>query len=143
MILAYRGLPVLPSVPLAEECVQAGGYVRNDDHVDGLFYRPFARWIESRFAISATVLPDVSAALIRTCIDRGDLAMISVHPWIRWHERMPPKRGGHLVLVTGTGHGYVQFHNPSGLPGQNQEHARIPVGTLNRFYAGRAILIHP
>ena len=66
----------------------------------------------------------------------------SVHPWIRWPERTPPARGGHLVLVTGIADGLLRLHNPSGLPGLNQRNALLRADDFARFAAGRGIVIH-
>ena len=143
MVLAHRDQPVPRSVPLAEECTRAGGYVRHPDRVDGLIYRPFAEWVGDAFGIKATVHGDLPYDEIIEMVRGGGLAIISVHPWIRWPERVPPGRGGHLVLVTGAGSGHLLIHNPSGLYGQSQRHTRIGLDDLDRFYAGRGVLIHP
>jgi hypothetical protein len=142
MILAHRGDPVPRSVPLAEECTRAGGYVRHPNRVDGLIYSPFANWIADRWGIKATVRAELPHTDIAETIHAGGLAIVSVHPWIRWPERTPPRRGGHLALITGAGPGHLLVHNPSGLPGQSQEHARVDLATFDRFYAGRGVLVH-
>jgi hypothetical protein len=69
--------------------------------------------------------------------------MISVHPSIRTPRQTPPHRGGHLVLVTGYDTDGLLVHNPSGLPGRSQRQARVGFGALDRFYAGRGIIIRP
>lgn len=143
MILAHRGQAVPAAVPLAEECTRAGGYVRHADRVDGLIYAPFTEWIASDFGIRASVHSELPTGLISDLVTDGGLAIISVHPWIRWPERTPPARGGHLVLVTGTEPGRLLTHNPSGLPGRNQRHAPVDLPVMDRFYAGRGIIIHP
>lgn len=142
MILAYRGDPAPPSVPLAKDCTRAGGYVRHPDRVDGLIYAPFVNWIGDRWGIKATVRAELPHADIADTVHAGGLAMVSVHPWIRWPDRTPPRRGGHLVLVTGASPGHLLLHNPSGLPGRSQHHARMDLATFDRFYAGRGVLIH-
>ena len=65
----------------------------------------------------------------------------SVHHSIRWPDRTPPRRGGHLVLVTGADDEHVRFHNPSGLPAVNQQDALVKLPDFARFYAGRGLLI--
>ncbi|MGH3826333.1 MAG: C39 family peptidase [Pseudonocardiaceae bacterium] len=139
MVLAARGETPPPAVPLARECLRHGGYVRRGDQLLGLIYTPFTAWIEPAFGLKSQVrtelLVDQLAAEART-----GLVMASVHPWLRWPERAPPHRGGHLVLVTGAGDDYLLVHNPSGLPGQTQEYARLPVATFARYYAGRGIV---
>jgi hypothetical protein len=69
--------------------------------------------------------------------------MASVHPWVRWPDREPPDRGGHLVLVVGTTPGALLVHNPSGLPGESQEYAEVPTEAFARFYADRGVLFPP
>jgi hypothetical protein len=143
MMLAYRREAVPPSVPLAERCTVVGGYIRHRRYVDGLIYVPFVRWIEGDFGIKATTHPELEAGQIVATVREGGLAMISVHPTIRTPWLTPSSRGGHLVLVTGYDEGGLLIHNPSGLPGQTQRHARIGFEVLDRFYAGRGILIRP
>jgi hypothetical protein len=143
MILAGRGLAVPPTVPLAEECTRAGGYVRHADHVDGLIYGPFADWIAERFDLKATVHQDLGFEEIAEMVHAGGLAMLSVHAWIRWPERAPADRGGHLVLVTGADEERLLINNPSGLPGQSQHYAPICRADLDRFSARRGMLIQP
>ena len=65
----------------------------------------------------------------------------SVHPWIRWPERTPPGRGGHLVLVTGVVDGMLRFHNLSGLPGISQSDALVGPADFARFAAGCGIVL--
>ena len=65
----------------------------------------------------------------------------SVHSWIRWPDRDPPARGGHLVLVTGAGRGLLRLHNPSGIPPASQRDALVPVTDFTRFYAQRGVII--
>ncbi|MGO8112790.1 hypothetical protein AB9E26_36485, partial [Rhizobium leguminosarum] len=38
----------------------------------------------------------------------------SVNSGIRWPEREPPSKGGHMVLVTAASDETIRFHNPSG-----------------------------
>lgn len=143
MILAHRGLPVPRTVPLAEECTRSGGYVRHADHVDGLIYGPFADWIAGEFEIKATVQEDLGFEEIADMVHAGGLAMLSVHTWIRWPDRTPDTRGGHLVLVTGADEGRLLIHNPSGLPEVSQQYAPIDREALGRFSARRGMLIQP
>jgi hypothetical protein len=88
-------------------------------------------------------LSDLPVGDITDHVHAGGRAMISMHRWIRWPERTPPSRGGHLVLVTGAEPDQPLLHNPSGLPGHSQQHAHVTLDDLDRFYAGRGLLIHP
>ena len=143
MVLGHRGEVVPRAVPLAERCTVVGGYIRHRTYVDGLIYAPFVRWIEGDFGIKAEVHPELDVGRIVDNVHDGGLAMISVHPTIRTPWQTPPHRGGHLVLVTGYDTGGLLVHNPSGLPGESQRHARVGFDVLGRFYAGRGIVIRP
>jgi hypothetical protein len=35
----------------------------------------------------------------------------------------------------------VKLNNPSGFPGRSQHHAPVPWTTLERFYAGRGVVL--
>jgi hypothetical protein len=67
--------------------------------------------------------------------------MASVNKWIRWPDRSPPERGGHVVLVTGGTGARIRLHNPSGLPGGSQRDAWVAVADFTRFYAGQGPVI--
>ena len=69
--------------------------------------------------------------------------MISVHPTIRTLEPAPVRPGGHLVLAVGADDDALLIHNPSGFPGESQQFARVPWRDLERFYAGRGVLLGP
>jgi len=141
MILAYRGLPVPPSVELALECEKAGGYLRHPDGVHGLIYAPFVTWIGERFNIQASVCKDLPIAELVDLASNGKMVIASVHHSIRWPHLQPLGRGGHLVLVTGAGDDELVFNNPSGLPQVNQHRARLADDVFDRFYAARGIII--
>ncbi|KOG87607.1 C39 family peptidase [Streptomyces varsoviensis] len=133
-----------PSVVLAEECREAGAYVRHADRVDGLIYAPFAAYARRRWGLFAESRPELTAAEVRAELAAGRLAMLSVHPSIRTPGGAPPAtRGGHLVLAVGADDGHLLIHNPSGFPGASQEFARVPWDALGRFYAGRGVVLGP
>jgi hypothetical protein len=62
MILEYHGQTDLPSVGLARECEEIGGYVRNSDGVRGLIYAPFVEWIRRRFSLTTSYVSSQAAA---------------------------------------------------------------------------------
>jgi Peptidase_C39 like family len=141
MVLGARGDDVPAAVPLAEECTAAGGYVRHEDRVDGLIYRPFVEWIADRFRLAAEVVPDLPPQDVIGHVDAGGLAMISVHPWVRWPDREPPVKGGHLVLAVGVDDGgRVLLHNPSGIYGESQQLFPVSPEECARFAPGRGVL---
>ncbi|MCC2280582.1 C39 family peptidase [Streptomyces sp. ET3-23] len=141
MALDYWGLPVPPSVPLVGELLQAGAYVRNGDEVQGLIYQPFAEFASARWGLYARAARDLPAQEIRTELCRGRLVMVSVHKSVRTPEVTPPSRGGHLVLAVGADEAGVLLHNPSGLPGRSQQFALVSWTALDRFFAGRGVVL--
>lgn len=141
MILARRGQPVPPTMTLVEQALARQGYIPEGDRVAGLIYQPFADWVAAEYEITAEVVPGLSLeAVIQTASPQTPV-IASVHKWIRWPDRNPPTRGGHLVLVTGASGGQLRFHNPSGLPPATQRDALVPAADFARFYAGRGLLI--
>jgi hypothetical protein len=141
MVLAGRGRPVPPTMRLVERALAHGAYVRDGDRVDGLVYQPFVAWIGAEHGIAAEVRRDLPVADLVSHAAAGTLVIASVHAWIRWPERTPPGRGGHLVLVTGVVDGMLRFHNPSGLPGISQRDALAGQADFARFAAGRGIVL--
>ncbi|MCD9145470.1 C39 family peptidase [Streptomyces albireticuli] len=141
MALDFWGLPVPPSVPLVGELQEAGAYIRDGDQVKGLIYQPFASFVTARWGAYARAAAELPATEIRAEIARGRLVMVSVHKSVRTPEVTPPSRGGHLVLVVGARDGGVLLHNPSGLPGRSQEFAPVSWTALDRFYAGRGVVL--
>ena len=143
MIMAWRGLPVPPTMHLVERALAVGAYVPDGERVRGLIYQPFADWIGRQYGIDAEVAADLPMDVLIAQAAAGSPVIASVHSWIRWPDRSPPERGGHLVLVTGVVGGLLRLHNPSGLPGVNQSNALVEADDFARFAAGRGIVIRP
>ncbi|MEU5191367.1 C39 family peptidase [Streptomyces klenkii] len=141
MALDFWGLPVPPSVSLVGELLEAGAYVRSGDEVKGLIYQPFAEFVAARWGLYARAARELPAQDVRAEIARGRLVMVSVHKTVRTPDTTPPSRGGHLVLAVGAGDDGVLLHNPSGLPDLTQQFAPVSWTTLNRFYAGRGVVL--
>jgi hypothetical protein len=141
MILAARGLPVPATMRLVEHALAAGAYVQDGERVRGLIYRPFADWVGAVYSIGAEVLPDLPVDRLSRIATPDTPVIASVHPWVRWPERTPPERGGHLVLVTGRTDGMLRLHNPSGLPAASEQDALVRLADFARFFAGRGILV--
>lgn len=142
MILAWRGQPVPPMMTLVRRALAWHAYVPQDgDRVAGLIYRPFASWAAAEYGITAEAAPDLPLAEVAATASPQAPVMASVHPWIRWPDRDPPARGGHLVLVTGSGGGLLRLHNPSGIAPGSQRDALVRLADFARFYAGRGLLI--
>lgn len=142
MALAAHGVTPPRAFDLARELTTRGGYVlQPDGTIRGLIYAPAVAWLREVPGIGAEVRVDVAATDVPAMVGEGGLFIASVHPWIRWPERVPPARGGHLVLVFGTEGGALRLHNPSGDTPASQRDMRIPVEIFARFYAGRGIAL--
>ncbi|MFC4082237.1 C39 family peptidase [Amycolatopsis samaneae] len=141
MLLVHYGLGAHRTMDLAREVTEYGGYVRRADGVDGLIYAPFVRYVRERFGLSAESAPKLPVSAIHDAVGEGTLVMASVHQSIRDPGAVPPRTGGHLVLVVGTsGDGFV-IHNPSGHSGRSQAFAEVREDDFRRFYAERGILV--
>jgi hypothetical protein len=142
MALAARGIVPPRAVDLARELTARGGYVlQPDGGIRGLVYAPAVAWLRAAHGIAAEVRVDVPAGAIPALVAGGGLFIASVHPWLRWPDRTPPTRGGHLVLVFGAADGVLRFHNPSGDTPAAQADARLPLADFARFHAGRGIAV--
>ncbi|MFG2717496.1 C39 family peptidase [Streptomyces sp. NPDC048416] len=131
------------AMELARECLAAGAYVRRGDGLDGLIYAPFAAYAHERWGLKAVARPHLPLAELRRLIEAGQLLLLSVHPSIRELAPHPERRGGHLVLAVGAGEDGLVFHNPSGFKGRSQEFVSIAWQDLERFYAGRGVVLGP
>jgi hypothetical protein len=142
MILAERG-DIHPTLELARACTAHGGYVVNevDGSIKGLIYEPFVRFIRDRFGLAAETMTNVNVETIPGILSRWRFFIASVNPGIRWPEREPPSRGGHLVLVTAASPEEIRFHNPSGHDLQSQANATLPLAAFDRFFARRGIAV--
>jgi hypothetical protein len=129
------------ALALAAGCVTAGAYVRHEDRVDGLIHAPFAAYVEQRWGLRAEPRPELTPGQITGEVTGGALVMLSVHASIRELGAAPPRRGGHLVLAVGVTDEAVVIHNPSGFPGVSQRFAHVPWAELDRFHAGRGIVL--
>ncbi|RWA70896.1 C39 family peptidase [Mesorhizobium sp.] len=142
MILAARG-EIHPTLELARACTTYGGYVVNeiDGTIKGLIYEPFVRFVRERFSLSAETMTNVDMAMVPRLLSRWRYFIASVHPGIRWPEREPPSKGGHLVLVTAASPSEIRFHNPSGHDPQSQTDVTLPLASFDRFFARRGIAV--
>jgi len=141
MTLGARGLPVPPIHELRRAVQARGGYVEEPGGaIRGLIYAGAVAWL-GEHGIAAQVVLDQPAEGIPALLEGGAVLIASVHPAIRWPDRDPPGRGGHLVLVFGTdGEGRLRFHNPSGDTEATRRDARLAPAKFGHFFAGRGIL---
>ncbi|KUM28580.1 hypothetical protein AU467_34440 [Mesorhizobium loti] len=142
MILAVRG-EIHPTLELARACTAYGGYIVNEDDgsIKGLIYEPFVRFVGERFGLLAETMTNVDMAMVPGLLAKWHYFIASVHPGIRWPEREPSSKGGHLVLVTAASPNEIRFHNPSGHDRENQVNVTLPLAAFDRFFARRGIAV--
>lgn len=142
MLLAARTGKIHPIVPLARQCETYGGYVTGlDGSIKGLIYAPFVPFVKERFGLDARIVTGIAAGDIEAILGTAGFFIASVHHSIRWPDREPPSKGGHLVLVTAAGGGTIRFHNPSGHDEAARQNVGLPVAEFGRFFAGRGIVV--
>ena len=143
MILAARTGKVYPTLELTRMALEFGAYVRKDHAIHGMIYAPFVKMIKARFEIDAEVLVNLTAHDLLPMLRAGSMFMASVHPSIRWLAGSPPRKGGHLVLVSASEERGLVLQNPSGHDSQSQRDVVVPVQVFDAFFAGRGVRIHP
>ncbi len=144
MILLYKKKLNIPLVTLGKICEKYGGYKKNGNTYDGLFYAPFCHFIKQEFDLSGAVAPLLSLRRIQYELSNNNIVIASVDPNIRDINNPSKTRGGHLVVITGYDltKKTVSLHNPSGLYNKSQIHHSISESDFNRFFAHRGIIIH-
>ncbi|MGS1009979.1 hypothetical protein [Achromobacter anxifer] len=142
MVLAARDGRHYPTLELARGSLSYGAYTVAGEQIKGLIYAPFVRYVGEAFGLQARVHVDLRADELPGLMSQAAYFMASVHPWIRWPDRQPPRKGGHLVLVTRATPDSVIFHNPSGEPG-TQADVELPLAVFDQFFAGRGVAILP
>ncbi|UVK46289.1 C39 family peptidase [Mesorhizobium sp. AR07] len=140
MILATRG-EIVPTIELARRCTRYGGYVATAGSIKGLIYAPFVSFVQEDFGLQAEVMTNVATSDIPAILARSRFFIASVSSSIRWPEREPPSKGGHLVLVTAASDEGFRFHNPSGHTSATQENAVLAPAGFDRFFANRGIAV--
>lgn len=154
MILAAKRRRVYPLFDLKRRALRAKAYIEIPDptgaptsEIKGLIYAPFVAMIETEFGLQGEVITGITAQDIPELMKRADYFVASVHPGIRTPNEVPPKRGGHLVLITrvvqakkDTQYRLI-FHNPSGLSQCTQVDVNFTIDQFERFFAGRGVLV--
>lgn len=142
MILATRG-DIYPIMSLARLSASYGGYIvdAQDSSIKGLIYAPFVDFVTSHFGLSAETMTNIETDAIPNILSRRRYFLASVHHSIRWPERAPPSRGGHLVLVTAATPQSIHFHNPSGHCRTSQVDVQLSLADFGRFFANRGIAV--
>lgn len=142
MAIGARGRPIPPIHAIRRGTQAEGGYVEDaDGGIRGLIYAGAVAWLRGQ-GIESRIVLDAAAEDIPAMLADGAMLIASVHGHIRWPDRAPPSRGGHLVLCFGVApDGAIRFHNPSGDTPASREDARLMPDAFAPFFAGRGILI--
>lgn len=140
-ILDFLGIAHENRKRMLGEAIDHGVYeIDGEDSVKGLIYRPFCRWIRSRYQLNARIYEGAPLASVTQEISPTCMIMASVSPEIATPQQPNHRRGGHLVLIHGADAGHIWFHNPSGIP-PFQCDANLAIDHAERFHAGRGMLI--
>ncbi len=145
MILASKFGEEHKTIELAKKCEEYGGYVQNGEKIDGLFYKPFCKFLANEFQIKAKIFRIfLTIGGIKREIQKGNYFIVSVSSSIRDAAKTPEHKGGHLILITGFDDRKktLFLHNPSGFYGKTQENHEISEKDFCKFFAGRGILIY-
>ena len=142
MILAARGEDHR-IIDLARGCTRFGGYVVNaeDQSIKGLIYAPFVTYVGETFGLDAKTITSLPTPAIADILKENAFFIASVNSQIRWPDRQPPTKGGHLVLVTAASADTIRFHNPSGHDEASQADVELSTEIFDRFFANRGVAI--
>jgi hypothetical protein len=153
MILATKSNTNFPIVNLAKLCMQYGGYrinqqaYENDDYkhsVEGLFYQPLVPFLNKEFNLSAKIVKILPLEEIIYEVSKKNFVIVSVDQKIRTASDFSYNKGGHLVLVLGydLADNSLLIHNPSGLPNESQEYAKISFKDFEKFFNHKGIIVY-
>lgn len=120
-------------------------YSTHPSHIDGLYYKPFSKYIRKKWNLHAEVHSHLSLKHIKHMISSNKHLIISVDPRIREGKTIPnPQPGGHLVVVTGYNDNLEQIsiHNPSGYYPHTQTNHQVDYEIFNQLCAFRGISIY-
>ncbi|MFE1197829.1 C39 family peptidase [Streptomyces olivaceoviridis] len=142
MVLLHRDGQAPNLFQLLAGARRYGAYVRQDDEIRGLIYRPFATYVHETHDLSADVHGEMALHHLVQELRAGRMVMASVSKEIRHPEHDPERRGGHLVLAIGLRDGEIVFRNPSGHTPEARS-AALPTDRFGAFFGGRGIAIAP
>lgn len=142
MLLASVVGKVVPTLELARQSLAYGVYTVDPcGDIHGMIYAPFVRFVQDVYGVDSRIEVGRQAEDIPELLREGLFFIASVHPTIRWPDRTPPRKGGHLVLITRAAEGSLVFHNPSGHIPETQKDVMLSFEDFDRFFAGRGLLI--
>jgi hypothetical protein len=137
-VLTHWSIPAPPRADMVRSALKWGAYRLTENRLEGLTYTPFADWVQADFGIQVEIHPRLPAESVGALLDSDSFVIASVSSEIRYPARSNTRKGGHLVLIHGTSHDGLVFHNPSGVP-PYQADAHVSLTTFARFYADRAM----
>ena len=143
MIVEHKFGKRISIITLGKRCMEFGGYIERGKTINGLYYRPFIRFIEQEFELQGKVIGNLSLNRIMKELSQKNYVVASVSHKIRYPDVEPVTNGGHLILMLGydLDKEILLFHNPSGDTTENQEYAKISFSRFSKFFAGRGIII--
>lgn len=142
MILGATRNETIPLVTLGEKGVEYGAYRLPLDDSPGMFYGPFVRYIQAEFGLKGKASAALTVSEIKGAIAHDGFVIASVTPEIRFPNKPPKRRGGHLVLLFGYDDEKQTFylHNPSGFDG-TREALEISYKNFAKFFDHKGIIV--
>lgn len=129
-------------VALAKEATEYDAFKVTETSISPLHYAEFCAFVREKYSMPARPVSALSICNLKEHVTKGDFVIASVHPSIRHATSIPPKRGGHLVLIVGYDENGVYIHNPSGYQSNSsQKRAFVSYKDFKRFFAYRGIVI--
>lgn len=130
-------------VELAKLAQKYGCYIEKVDKIDGLFYKPFIKFLKDEFGLSSKIIAPAVLPDILLELEKGNFVIASVNPGIRSLQIKYRQTGGHLILMVGFDwmRKLLLFHNPSGDSPKTQAFVRISFENFSKFFASRMIVI--
>ncbi len=110
--------------------------------MDGLFYKPFLKFILKEFKLKGSVVSPMIVTEIIKELEVANFVIASVSSEIRDPSSKPIKVGGHLVLVAGYDWDkkILYISNPS-FSQKRQMPMQISLADFSKFFANRGIII--
>jgi len=142
MILAHKTNKVIPLVTLGKQCLKYDGYKLPLENHPGLYYKPFVRFIKEEYNLDSKATSALTLSDIKNTISSGGYVIASVTPEIRFPEKDPARKGGHLVLLFGYDDSkqVIYLNNPSGFK-HSQEKVVISYSQFEKFFDNKGIMI--
>lgn len=143
MILKTKQNKEVSVIEPVRQAMDYGIYkIDEDQRLSGMLYEPFAKFIKDKFGIKSEVCKYLSMNRIKYELSKDNLVIASVHWDIKDQNRVPPFKGGHLVVVTGyQSTGCFFINNPSGIEKVSQVDYKISYRNFEKFFAKRGIII--